>query len=99
MTFPEEENTMKFNRHNLFFSRVIQKLVLSVLLLGLSIASGTVASAEAGIRIMSGGNIGEAILIAVTVGLVLGSLMIIGLVFWVRNRDAISDDTGHGEPN
>jgi len=87
---------MKLNRQNLFFSRVIQKLVLPALFLGFFVASGTVASAEAGTRIMSEGNSGEAILIAVIVGLVLGGFIAVGLVFWGRKQDAISDDTGHG---
>ena len=90
---------MKLNRQNLFFSRVIQKLVLPALFLGFFVASGTVASAEAGTRIMSEGNSGEAILISVIVGIVLGSFVIAGLVFWGRKQDAAADNREHGEPN
>ncbi len=85
---------MKSNRQNLL-SRVTQKLVLTLLFLGLSVASSTVAGADAGVHVTSGGNFVEAILITVIVSLVLAGLMIFGLVFWGRKQDAISGNTKH----
>jgi len=85
---------MKSNRQNLL-TPVTQKLVLPLLFLGLSVASNIVASAEAGIHTMSGGNFIVAILITVIVSVVLAGLMVFGLISWGRRQDAISDDTEH----
>jgi len=85
---------MKSTRYN-HLTPVTQKLVLPLLFLGLSVASGIVASAEAGIPITSGGNFFEAMLITVIVSAVLAGLLVFGLISWGRRHDAISDNTEH----
>ncbi len=86
---------MKQNRHNLYLPQMVRNLVLPLLSLALLIASGTVSAAT--INNMSAANIGEILLLVVTIGIALSVLIIVGLISWGRKQDAYFNSDEQGE--